>query len=79
MSVQNLVLAATAEGLGTCVMGAPLEIQDDVDKFLEIDKIPLPAGSQMELLCGVTLGWPDHEPPKAPRQTEERLIWLEDL
>jgi len=77
MAVENMILAAVAEGLGTCPMGAPLEIKKEVDEFLNIKNIKLPEGSEIELLCGLVLGWPDHEPPKAPRQTEGRVHWLE--
>lgn len=77
MAVQNMILAAVSEGLGTCPMGAPLEIKDDVDEFLGIKNIKVPQGSELELLCGLVLGYPDHEPPKAPRQTEGRITYLE--
>ncbi len=76
MAVENMILAAVAEGLGTCPMGAPLEIKEDVNKFLNIDQLEIPNGSEIELLCAVVMGWPDHEPPKAPRQTENRITWL---
>jgi len=76
MAVQNMILAAVSEGLGTCPMGAPLEIKDDVYKFLGIKNIKVPEGSELELLCGLVLGYPDHEPPKAPRQTEGRVTYL---
>ena len=77
MAVENMILAAVHEGLGTCPMGAPLEIKDDVDNFLNIKNISVPEGGQLELLCALVLGYPDHEPPKAPRQTEGRVTWLE--
>lgn len=76
MAVENMILAAVAEGLGTCPMGAPLEIKEDVNKFLNIDQLEIPNGSEIELLCAVVMGWPDHEPPKAPRQTENRITFL---
>lgn len=62
MAVQNMLLAAQAEGLGTCPMGAPLEVKEAVDAFLDIDPM------EYDLVCGLTLGYPDHEPPAAPRQ-----------
>lgn len=77
MAVENMILAAVSEGLGTCAMGAPLEIKSEVDRFLGIDKIEAPPNSELELLCALVLGWPDHDPPKAPRQTEGRITWLE--
>lgn len=76
MAVQNMILAAVHEGLGTCPMGAPLEIKEEVDEFLGIKQISVPPGAQLELLCALVLGYPDHEPPKAPRQTEGRVTWL---
>ena len=77
MAVENFLLAALAEGLGTCTMGAPLEIADEVNEFLGVTKWPEFQSGQLELLCGVTVGYPDHEPPKAPRQLEGRIHWLE--
>lgn len=77
MAVENMNLAAVAEGLGTCTMGAPLEIKKEVDEFLELTDLPEYKAGQLELLCGLVLGYPDHEPPKASRQTEGRVTWLE--
>lgn len=76
MAVENMILAAVSEGLGTCAMGAPLEINKDVDEFLNIKNIEVPKGSKLELLCGLVLGYADHEPPKAPRKTEGRVTYL---
>ncbi len=69
MAVQNLVLAAEAEGLGTCVMGSPLEVKDEINRFLGLEH------SELELVCGITVGYPAHEPPAAPRQPD-RVVWL---
>jgi nitroreductase len=72
MAVQNILLKAQSLGLGTCPMGAPLEIKSEVDEFIGKEKV---AG--LELLCAITLGWPDHTPPAAPRVMTERITWLE--
>ncbi len=72
MAVNNILLMAQAMGLGTCPMGAPLEIKDEIDAFVGKDKI-----QGMELLCGIALGYPDHAPPAAPRQIEGRVTWLD--
>ncbi len=77
MAVENMNLACIVEGLGCCTMGAPLEIRSEVDQFLGVTELPEYKAGQMELLCGLTLGYPDHEPPKAPRQTADRIVWLE--
>ena len=76
MAVENLNLAAVAEGLGCCTMGAPLEIKKDVDEFLGITSLPEYKEGKLELLCGVALGRPDHDPPKATRQIDQRFHWL---
>jgi hypothetical protein len=76
MAVQNINLACVVEGLGSCTMGAPLEIKKEVDEFLGVTDLPEYKAGELELLCAVVLGYPDHEPPKAPRQTEGRIHWL---
>ncbi len=77
MAVENMNLAALVEGLGCCTMGAPLEVRDEVDRFVGADRLPEYQDGALELLCGLVLGYPDHEPPKAPRQNEGRVRWLE--
>ncbi|MGZ5278992.1 MAG: nitroreductase family protein [Pseudobdellovibrionaceae bacterium] len=76
MAVENMNLAALVEGLGSCTMGAPLEIKEEVDKFLGVTELPEYKAGELELLCGLVLGYPDHEPPKAPRKTEGRVSWI---
>ena len=77
MAVENLNLACFAEGLGCCTMGAPLEIAKEIDQFLGVDQLPEYKAGDLKLLCGVVLGFPDHEPPKARRQLEGRVTFLE--
>lgn len=77
MAAENINLAAVVEGLGTCTMGAPLEIKEDVDKFLGVVDLPEYKAGELELLCAIVLGYPDHEPPKAARQLDGRVTWLE--
>ncbi len=76
MAVENMNLACLVEGLGCCTMGAPLEIKNEVDEFLGITNRDDYKNGQLELLCAIVLGYPDHQPPKAPRQTEGRVTWL---
>lgn len=78
MAVENINLAATFEGLGCCTMGAPLEIKQEVDQFLGVTELPEYKAGELELLCGLVLGYPDHEPPKASRQLEDRITWIQD-
>jgi nitroreductase len=77
MAVENLNLACIVEGLGCCTMGAPLEIKDDVIQFLGLSEHPHIKSGEMELLCGIVLGYPDHNPPKAPRISDDRVHWLD--
>ena len=67
MAVQNLILTAHYEGLGTCSMGAPLEIKKEVNEFLNV--------KDLDLVCGITLGYADHEPPAAERK-KGNIKWL---
>lgn len=76
MAVENMNLACLVEGLGCCTMGAPLEIKKEVDAFLEADQFPEYIAGELELLCAIVLGYPDHNPPKAPRQLDGRVTWL---
>ncbi len=76
MAVENINLACLVEGLGCCTMGAPLEIKSEVDTFLGVDQLPEFKKGELELLCAVVIGYPDHTPPKAPRQLEGRVTWL---
>ncbi len=76
MAVENLNLACFVEGLGCCTMGAPLEIKEEVDRFLGVTELEEYKKGELELLCAVVVGYPDHEPPKAPRQQEGRVAWL---
>jgi nitroreductase len=77
MAAENINLAAVAEGLGACTMGAPLEIREEVDQFLGVTTLPEYQRGELELLCAIVVGYPDHEPPKAPRQLQGRVQWLE--
>ena len=76
MAVENMNLACLVEGLGSCTMGAPLEIKAEVDAFLGVTKLPEYQKGELELLCAMVLGYPDHNPPKAPRQTDGRVTWI---
>jgi nitroreductase len=77
MAVENINLACFAEGLGCCTMGAALEIADEVNRFVGADQLPEYRAGHLEFLCAVVIGFPDHEPPKAPRQTQGRVVYLD--
>ncbi len=66
MAVQNLLLAAQALGLGTCVLTGPLLVPEVL-----VAELSLPAGH--ELTCLVALGHPAETPPPPRRKTVEQI------
>jgi F420 biosynthesis protein FbiB-like protein len=69
MAVQNLLLAAHAEGLGACWMCAPLFCPDVVQEALD-----LPDDWEPQAL--ITLGYPaDAGKPASRKQVEEATLW----
>ena len=68
MAVQNLLLAAHAEGVGTCWMCAPLFCPDVVRETLK-----LPLDWQPQGL--ITMGYPAQEREKTRRPLQESVVW----
>lgn len=66
MAVQNLLLAAQALGLGTCMLTAPLVVRGALNRALK----PTPG---YELTCFVALGYPDEAPPQPRRKSIEHI------
>jgi len=66
MAVQNLLLAAHALGLGSCVMTAPLIVCN-----LTLHELKPPPGH--ELTCLVALGYPDEKPLQPRRKNVEQI------
>lgn len=65
-AIQNLLLAAHAEGLGACWMTGPLHVAEEINDFLEIrDKT---------LAAVVPIGYPDETPP-APKRKTGRVVY----
>jgi nitroreductase len=67
MAVQNLLLAAQALGLGTCVLTGPLLVREALAGVLD-----LPAGH--DLTCLVALGHPAESPAPPRRKTIEQIV-----
>jgi nitroreductase len=65
--MQNLLLAATAEGLGTCWMTGANYLEEEILKFL--------GKTNQELLAITPIGYPAKEPPAPPRKGRE-VRWL---
>ena len=66
-AIENALLAATYEGLGTCWMTNPVHLRDEVDEALEVEG--------MNLIAFVPIGYPGKEPPTPPRK-EGRVSWV---
>ena len=66
-AIQNALLAATYEGLGTCWMTNPVHLKDEVDAVLGVEGL--------DLIALVPVGYPGKEPPVPPRK-EGRVSWV---
>lgn len=65
-AIQNLLLAAHAEGLGACWMTGPVHVAPQINEFLGIiDKT---------LVAVIPVGYPDESPP-APKRKSNRVIY----
>jgi len=67
MAVQNLLLAARNEGLGTCVLCAPLFCPDTV-----LEALDLPHDWQPQ--CLITMGWPANAGKTASRRPLSKVL-----
>jgi len=72
-AMQNLLLAATALGLGTCWMTGPLNDEKALRRILQIP-------NEKEIVAVTPLGWPDGVPEAPPRldpALEQNVRWVE--
>ncbi len=69
-AVQNMCLAATALGLGSLWI---------CDVFYAYEELREWLGRRDQMVCAVSLGWPDEDPGPRPRMRwEEVTTWLGD-
>lgn len=66
MAVQNLLLAAHTLGLGSCVLTAPLIVQEVILTGLDVS-------TGYNVTCLVALGYPAEEPPQPRRKSIEQI------
>jgi len=70
-AVENLLLAATEKGYGTCWMGGPLVAESKLRKILKIEE-------PWKLMALVPMGIPDQEPrPKIVKKIDEVLEFID--
>ena len=65
-AIQNLCLAAHAEGFGTCWMTGPVHVAQHINEFLGID--------DKTLVAVIPIGYPDESPP-APKRKANRIVY----
>lgn len=65
-AIQNLLLGAYAEGLGTCWMTGPVHVADQINEFLGI--------RDRTLVAVIPVGYPDESPP-APKRKPNRVVY----
>jgi len=66
-AIENMLLAAHGEGLGSCWFCAPLFCQDVVGKILKIPQ-------HIDPQALITLGYPADRPNPPPRKTLEEIV-----
>lgn len=66
-AIENALLAATYEGLGTCWVTNPVHLEKEVSNVL--------GAEGMDLVAFVPVGYPAKEPPTPPRK-EGRVTWI---
>jgi nitroreductase len=66
MAIQNLLLAASAAGLGTCCLTGPLAADEEVRRILGL-------GKRRDLVCMVAIGYPGETPEPPARQPVEKV------
>ncbi len=66
-AVQNALLAAAYEGVGTCWMTGPVHLREEIDRILGV--------KGLDLVAIVPIGYPGKEPPTPPRK-EGRVTWV---
>lgn len=72
-AMENLLLAATALGLGTCWMTGPLQDERSLRTILGVP-------DDKEIVAVTPLGYPDEAPPARPRHDpdlERKVRWVE--
>lgn len=68
-AIQNLLLAAYAQGLGTCWIGVyGSRFEDDIKRLLNVPE-------HLRVVCAITLGYPNECPSSTRRDIKEIVHW----
>ena len=65
-AIQNLLLVAYAEDLGSCWMTGPVFVAEEINRFLAV--------ADLTLVAVIPVGYPDEAPPAPPRRSE-RVVY----
>ncbi len=65
-AIQNLLLVAYGEGLGTCWMTGPVYVANEINRFLGVE--------DMTLVALIPMGYPD-ETPRVPPRRPDRVVY----
>jgi len=67
MAGQNLMLAAHAEGLGSCCLTGPLAAELELKELLGL-------GRRRQIVCLIALGYPDESPDPPARKPVDQIV-----
>lgn len=69
LAIENMLIAATALGLGSIIMTAPVMLKESADKIKAILKVP----EGYEIMALVLVGYADEDPERKPRRNPEEI------
>lgn len=69
-SIENLMLAATAEGLATCTITFAWWVREELSEFFGLD-------AERDIISIIALGYPSDVPPAAPPKNGDIADWLD--
>ena len=67
--LENLLLSATAEGLGACNLTFSYWVKDEMSEFFGLEP-------SVSIVTVVALGWPSDVPAAAPQKRDDVAVWL---
>ena len=70
LAAENMMLAATAMGLGTCCIGFAVPVFNRAEVKAELG-IP----SEVVAVAPIIVGWPREEAPQTPRKPPQLVCW----
>lgn len=72
-AIENLLIMATAAGLGTCWVESPVMDVRDEEKIKRMLQIP----KSFKVLTAISVGYPDEAPKPRPRLPQEELVYYD--